>query len=355
MQINNLPQSQINEPKPSASAAVANPPPQPKQAPQAKPPAPKPASSTVAAPAKKEVVAAAASTAGTKTEITDVKATGDTNAEGDPTFTMKVNGQEIQATQSQILALAQKAKGAESAMKKSAEIEKLASDFLDNFDQDAYGLMVKRHGKEKADQMVIAMTRRLIEEDKKDPKDRELERIKAENDEFKAAQERTKKEGEAAERQAKQVQLYKTILTDIDTALNETHLPKDKLTLTRVLNYLGAGKKANGTSWTVREAVKAVEVEEMSHASYYGKRYVEGKLPSEIFRSMFGDDALKKLNKENINLLKNADKIAKNSEPRLETNGGAPVTPRRTLSKNRGSDGMSEREYRRTHGSLGGI
>jgi hypothetical protein len=134
-------------------------------------------------------------------------------------------------------------------------------------------------------------------------------------------------------------------------------LPKDKLTLTRVLNYLAAGKKANGQAWTIRDAVKAVEVEDMGHASFYAKQYVDGKLPSEKFRSIFGEEAFKKLNREQIDLLKNADKIAKNSQVKVETNGnGAEVAPKkpRSLSKSKGSEGMSEREWRKQHGSLGG-
>jgi hypothetical protein len=85
------------------------------------------------------------------------------------------------------------------------------------------------------------------------------------------------------------------MLRDIDTELNSTHLPKDKLTLTRVLNYLSAGKKANGQVWTMKDAVKAVEVEDMGHATHYAKRYVEGKLPSEKFREIFGEDAIQEI------------------------------------------------------------
>lgn len=359
MQINNLPTSQITEAKPSASAAVADPPkPTNGARPIAKtPPGAAPAKAPVPAakvtPAKVE--AAASATAGTKTEITDVAPTGDTNAEGDPTFTIKVNGKEYKATQSEIIALAQKAKGAENAFKQKAEIEKLTADLLSNLDNDAFGLLVRRHGKEKAKEMAVAMVRNLIAEEEKDPKDRELDELRASKKELETQQEAVKKAQEDAVKRQKQQILYKQMLTEIDGALNETHLPKDKLTLTRVLNYLAAGKKANGTAWTIKDAVQAVEIEDMSHASHYARQYVEGKLPSEKFRGIFGEDAFKKLNKEQIDLLKNADKIAKNKQPQSETGTLAPVTPRRTLSKNRGSEGMSEREYRRAHGSLGGI
>lgn len=345
MQINNLPASRITEAKPAAGVATAAPPLKPALA-------VKPAVKAVEP--KKDAGQDAASSAGSKTEITDVQATGDTNAQGDPTFTLKVNGQEYKATQSEIIALAQKAKGADAALKQKAEIEKLASGFLEKFDSDVYSLMVKRHGKEKADQMVIGMTKKLIAEEEKDPKDRELDDLRAKNKEHEAVQERIKKEQEEAQRKVKQQELYRVLLTDIDKELNDTHLPKDKLTLTRVLNYLAAGKKANGQAWTVRDAVKAVEVEDMSHASYYAKRYVEGKLPSDKFREIFGDETFKKLNKEQISLLKNADKIAKNDQPRVETNGEVPQK-KRTLSRTKGSEGMSEREWRRQHGSLGGI
>lgn len=352
MQINNLPNSQITDAAPAAGAAVAEPP-KPVKAPPAEPkksPAPKETNGSAA-------TAAAKATEGTKTEITDVKATGDTNEDGDPTFTLKVNGKEYKATQSEILSLAQKAKGSEAAMKKAAEIEKLASGFLENFDSDVYGLMVKRHGKEKADQMVIAMTRKLIEEEGKDPKDRELEQLRAEKETYKQEQERVKKEREDADKAVKQQEVYRTLLTEIDTELNATHLPKDKLTLTRVLNYLSAGKKANGQVWTVRDAVQAVEVEDMSHASYYAKKYVDGTLPSDKFRAIFGEEAFKKLNKEQISLLKNADKIAKHEAPKEESAAGTPEPQRRprSLSKTKGTPAMSEREYRRLHGSLGGI
>lgn len=349
MQINNLPASNITEAAPAAGVATLPPPPKPTAA------TPKPAAQKAPAADTKKVDAAAADTAGTKTEITDVKPTGEANAEGDPTFTLKVNGKEYKATQSEIIALAQKARGAEAAMKKAAELEKLSTNLLENIDSDVYSLLVRRHGKEKADQMVIGMTRKLIDDEAKDPKDRELERLRAENETHKQAQERIENEKKEAARKIEQQALYKRILTDIDTELNATHLPKDKLTLTRVLNYLAAGKKANGTQWTIKEAVQAVEVEDMGHASYYAKRFVEGKLPSEKFREIFGVDALKKLNKEQIEGLKKADKIAKQEQPSAENGAEAPVKRPRSLSKTKGSEGMSEREWRRQHGSLGGI
>jgi hypothetical protein len=348
MQINDLPTSNITEAK--GAVAVAEPP---------KPAsAPKPVTAPKGPADKKETASGAAAVtaakAGAKTEVSDVKPTGETTTEGEPTFTLKVNGQDIVATQSQIIALAQKAKGAEVAFKQKAEIEKLAADFLDNFDKDAFGLLVKRHGKEKAKEIAIGMVKNLIAEEQKSPEQVELETLRAENETHKQAQERVKKEQEEAQRKVKQQVLYVELLKSIDTELSATHLPKDKLTLTRVLNYLAAGKKANGASWTVKEAVQVVEAEDMSHATHYAKRYVEGLLPSEQFRKIFGDDALKKLNKEQIEGLKKADKIAKNTQPVGET-AQAEVPRKRTLSKNRGAEGMSEREWRRQHGSLGGI
>lgn len=356
MQINNLPASNITEPK----SAVATPP-APSPAPAKTPAAPKPAVAEAKPAATKEPGAAAAAaktTEGTKTEITDVKATGETTGEGEPTFTLKVNGKEYKATQSEIIALAQKARGAENAMKEKAEIEKLANDLLTNFDNDTFGLLVKRHGKEKAKEIAIGMVKNLIAEEAKDPKDIELDELRAKAKENDAAQERSKKEQEEAVRKQKQGELYKTMLIEIDKELNDTHLPKDKLTLTRVLNYLAAGKKANGQVWTIKDAVRAVEVEDMSHATHYAKRYVEGKLPSEKFREIFGEETFKKLNKEQIDLLKNADKSAKNNAAKPEVNGGAAEVPTRkprSLSKTKGSEGMSEREWRRQHGSLGGL
>ncbi len=344
MQINNLPASTITEPK--GAVAVA-----PEPAPAKAPAAAKPAAP---APAKAPDAAVKPTT---KTEITDVKPTGEENAEGDPTFTLKVNGKEYKATQSEIIALAQRARGADEALKQKAEIEKLAGDMLTNFDNDTFGLLVKRHGKEKAKEMAIAMVKNLIAEEAKDPKDLAIEEKDRKLQEYEAAEKKAKDEQDLAVKNQKQAALYKTMLMEIDKELNDTHLPKDKLTLTRVLNYLAAGKKANGQEWTIKEAVKMVEVEDMGHASYYAKRYVEGKLPSEKFREIFGEDTFKKLNKEQINLLKNADKIAKNDAAKPETNGNAPSEPkvRRTLSKTKGSEGMSEREWRRNHGSLGGI
>ncbi len=353
MQINTLAPSNITEPK--GSSAV------PAPAIPAKTPAPKPPVAKAPADPKTSpngaspAAAAAKGTEGTKTEITDVQPTGQETPEGEPTFTLKVNGQEYKATQSEIIALAQKARGAEEAMKQKAEIEKLTADMLENFDNDTYGLLVKRHGPEKAKQIAVSMVKNLIAQENKDPKDVEIEEKDRKLKEYEAAEKKTKDEAELAIKRAKQTELYRTMLTEIDTELNDTHLPKDKLTLTRVLNYLAAGKKANGQVWTIRDAVKAVEVEDMSHASYYAKRYVEGKLPSDKFREIFGEETFKKLSKESINLLKNADKIAKNSGTSNSEPAGEVAPRKRTLSRTKGSEGMSEREWRQKHGSLGGL
>lgn len=359
MQINPIAPSNITQARPSATAAVAEPP--AKAAPAPKAPAPAaPKAPAAEAPAKTveattaKVEAAAKTTEGSKAEITDVKATGEKTEEGEPTFTMKVNGKEVVATQSQILALAQKAAGADAAFKAKADIEKLASNFLTSFDNDAFALMVQRHGKEKAKEMAIGMVRKLIAEEEKTPEQRELEELRDHKKASEAQKEAAEKEVKELERKGKQATLYKNLLTEIDTELNDTHLPKDKLTLTRVLNYLAAGKKSNGQNWTVREAVKAVEVEDMSHASYYAKRYVEGKLPSEKFREIFGEETFKKLNKDQIEALKKADKIVKNGAEQ-ETRPAGEAPKKRTLSRTKGSEGMSEREWRKQHGSLGGI
>lgn len=362
MQINPVAPSNITEPK--GAAAVAPPPP------AKAPPAKAPPLDTNKKPVSEHTngngsangaaaVAAAKGTAGTKTEITDVKPTGEANADGDPTFTLKVNGKEYKATQSEIIALAQKAKGAEAAMRRAADVEKLAENLLTNFDNDTYGLLVKRHGPEKAKEIAIGMVKNLIAQEQKTPEQIELDELRAGKKAADDAAALTKKQQEEQQRKVKQAELYKTMLMDIDKELNETHLPKDKLTLTRVLNYLAAGKKANGTVWTVRDAVKAVEIEDMSHATHYARRYVEGKLPSEKFREIIGEDAFKKLNKEQINLLKNADKKAINGSSGQEVPASSaaetPARKPRSLSKTKGSEGMSEREWRRQHGSLGGI
>lgn len=349
MQINSLPKSQITTPKPSLTPdPVANKPVAPK-AEEKKPVAAKPSAPVIDkkpdAPTKAEVKPA-------DTTITDVKPTGDTTAQGEPTFTLKVNGKDVKATQSQIIALAQKAQGAEAAMKQKAELEKLSAQFLDAFDKDAYSLMVQRHGATKAKELAIAMVKNLIAQEAKDPKDVELERLRKIEADQKMSAEKTKKEQEAQQRLQKQKQLYTALLTTIDQELNNTHLPKDKLTLTRVLNFLSAGKKANGQAWTVKDAVLAVEQEDMGHASYYAKQYVEGKLPSDKFKAIFGEAAFKKLNKEQIEALKQADKVVK-TEARNEA---ATEAPRKSsMSKTKGTDGVSEREWRKNHGGMGGI
>lgn len=355
MQINSLAPSQITEAKPAVAAPAAPPP--VKTAASQKPAAGAPIKKEEAKPGA--AASAAKGTEGTKAEITEVKPTGEANAEGEEIFTLKVNGKEYKATTSEIVTLAQKAKGAEAAMKAKAEIEQKAADLLTHFDNDTYGLLVKRHGKEKAKEIAISMVKNLIAEEGKDPKDVELEEKDRRLKEYEDAEKKTKEDAEATERKGKQAALYKTMLIEIDKELSTTHLPKDKLTLTRVLNYLAAGKKANGQVWTIKDAVQAVEVEDMGHASYYAKQYVEGKLPSEKFRAIFGEDTFKKLNKEQIFLLKNADKKAMNGTSvipeSVAAGGDAPQKRPRTMSKTKGAEGISEREWRKQHGSLGGI
>jgi hypothetical protein len=354
MNINNLPKTEIVTPKPSINVdPVAN------KAPAA-PPSPKPVEKKVE-PVKAEGAVKnetpKPSTA-KDTTITDVKSTGEKTAEGEPTFTLKVNGKDVIATQSEILELAQRAKGADKAMKDKAELEKLANNLLTNFDNDAYGLLVQRHGKDKAKQIAIGMVKNLIAEEARDPKDVELEQLRRESKATKeaaAAKAKADKDAQdAATKKANQKTLYTQLLTSIDTELNNTHLPKDKLTLTRVLNFIAAGKKANGQAWTVKDAVQAVETEDMGHASYYAKQYVEGKLPSEKFKAIFGAEAFKKLNKEQIDTLKKADKVVKAEVVKNEAAVESP-TKRNTLSKNKGSEGMTEREWRKLKGGMGGI
>lgn len=219
------------------------------------------------------------------------------------TVELELNGQKVQLTAQQILALQEKAKQFDMTAKQKAELEKGVAALLEQLDNDPIGLY-ERRGKD-AKAFIVQRFKKIVEEEAQDPATRELLALRSEKAEREKRDAEAKQSEEQKAKAERQKAMYVQTLKEIDAALTEKGLPKDHYTLDRTLRLMAAGKRARGKNFSAKEAVEILEKEEMNHVGFIAK-----KLPSEKLKALFGADIIKKLNSEDVAKLKQADEKA---------------------------------------------
>lgn len=201
----------------------------------------------------------------------------------------KVNGQEIEVSEDEILRDYQKYMAADAKMKEAATLKKQLEGFVS---------YIKENPKEGLKQLGIDPRKfsedtllAFLEDEMMDPKDKELKTTKQRLAELE------KKEQEEAEKikQAEIAELEKQYADDysnkIISALEAEKIPRTPFTIRRMASYMAEGLK-RGVDLNPVDVVKQVKKD-------YSEDYAtifKGMEPQDII-SIFGDDLIKKIRK----------------------------------------------------------
>jgi hypothetical protein len=219
------------------------------------------------------------------------------------TVEVELNGEKVQLSAKQIVALREKARQFDMTAKQKAELEDGVNRMLAALDEDPLALYEKRGKNSK--ELIIKRFKQMVEEEAQDPTQRELQSLRREKEARERQDADAKKAAEETENQKKRQGMYTKLLQEIDGEITKRGLPKDHYTLDRILRLMAAGKKARGQNFSVAEAAEVFEKEEVSHMGFIAR-----SLPSEKLKSIFGADIIKRLNSEQVAALKNADEQA---------------------------------------------
>lgn len=225
--------------------------------------------------------APAASAAGATAPETKPAEGSKPGAPAEKMYTVKVNGKEEQWPESKVLERASKAEGAEAAMKKAAELEKAFGNFVAHskdpekllgllqnpalkYDEAKQEILVTKLLSSKSPRIVQAVKKWIYDNEiapaMMDPKERELQELKA----FKAQQERAEEERKAKETEtAKQVAVTKKwneFRVAIGEALKAENLPSAEGVVARVARYALLQRKM-GKPVDLADATKRVKAD----------------------------------------------------------------------------------------------
>jgi hypothetical protein len=216
------------------------------------------------------------------------------------TYKIEHGGKTYELTAEQIASLQGRASQFDETSRKKAELEQGISNLMTELENNPFDLLKKR-GKD-VNKLITDAFKQIVEREAQDPKERELAELRAERTARQKQDEDTKKSAEAETRK-KEMQVVQTrLLTEIDKELTAKGMPKDIITIDRVLRLVAAGRRVKGKEFTIGQAVDIFQREDMKHLGFIAKQ-----LPSERLQEMFGKDFIKKLNGEQVALLKKAD------------------------------------------------
>jgi len=201
----------------------------------------------------------------------------------------KVNGQEIEVSEEEILRDYQKYKAADANLKEAATLKKQLEGFVS---------YLKENPKEGLKQLGIDPRKfsedtlmAFLEDEMMDPKDKELKTTKARVEEL----ERKEKAEADREKEAEMAQLEKHYADDysnkIIAALEAEKIPRTAFTVRRMASYMSEGLK-RGVDLSPSDVSKQVKKD---YSEDYSTIFM-GMTPEEIV-SVFGDDLIKKIRK----------------------------------------------------------
>lgn len=259
--------------------------------------------------------------------------------EAERRYKLKVNGQEREYGEAEVLRKAQLADSADEKFKKAAEMQRQAEQFVEALRSDPLKILTHPdlglNFREIAEQFLGEHVRKEL----MDPVERELEELR----EFKRQQEeerqRSEEESKKKEMTEQQRALHKQTVEYYDRKITEvlkaTNLPKTPGTIKRVAEVL-RNAVDNGYELDVETAVDLVHEDYRSDVSS-----LFGSLEGDALINALGEDLVKKIRTHDIARLK--AKLAGTSQP------AAVAEKTRTYAPKRESEGkqyMSEAEWK---------
>lgn len=201
----------------------------------------------------------------------------------------KVNGQEIEVSEEDILRDYQKYKAADSKLKEAATMKKQLEGFVS---------YLKENPKEGLKQLGVDPRKfsedtllAYLEDEMMDPKDKELKTTKQRLAELEAKENEEKERMKEAEMAQLEKQYADSYSNSIIAALDAENIPRTPFTIRRMASYMAEGLK-RGVDLSPADVVRQVKKD-------YSEDYAtifKGMNPEDII-SIFGDDLIKKIRK----------------------------------------------------------
>lgn len=258
-------------------------------------------SDTVAAPTPTEAPAPTAE-ASVATETT----TETTEApQGTPqTFKIKIDGQEREFTQDQILQFAQKAVGSEKRFEEAAEKEKRLATLIERYQQNPEELMAAA-GIDR-DQLADRILHERLRKANMTPEQMELEKYRGEAETYKEQATRLKAEAEHAKNQIEQQRSEKEWLTKINGELaKHDDIPKTEKTIGLFASYVMQGRE-QGLELSMDQVAALVREDYRSQAAELIRM-----TPPDKLAEVLGEDVLKAIRKADLDRVRGGERPIK--------------------------------------------
>lgn len=214
-------------------------------------------------------------------------------------FKVKVNGQEVEVDENELIQGYQTRKASDEKFREAAMSRKQAEEFINLLRTDPVKVLSNPKLGIDFRNLAEEYLANQLEEEMLDPQEKELREYKRKLKEY----EDQKKEQEKAQEQAQAEELRKhyteQYTKDFTDALESSGLPRTNHTLKRMAYYMHQGAKRGMN-------IKPAQVTELVKQDYINEqKELFGSLDSEMLVQLLGDDVANKIRKHDIAKLKN--------------------------------------------------
>lgn len=222
----------------------------------------------------------------------DVEVTEEVTAANEPKmYTVKVNGEELQVTEEELLQGYQTRKAADDKFREAAMTRKQAEEFINLLKTDPKKVLTNPSLGLDFRQLAEEFLVEQLEEEAMDPKDRELRDAKRKLEEYEAEKKRKAQEQEAAQAAELREKYTAEYQESIIDSLQSSGLPKTEHTVKRMAYYLHQGLQRGYN-------LKAADVVDLVKNDYIQEQKT-------LFSGLDGDELVNFLGDEVANKLRN--------------------------------------------------
>jgi YesN/AraC family two-component response regulator len=260
------------------------------------------------------------------TDNKGAKATQETVPTQPQKFKVKVAGEEREITSDEALKDYELRQASYKRMAEAAAKEKEYKEFQEQLEKDPIKLLKSKNPKfrELAEKYLAD---ELLEE-MMSPEEKARRQIEDENKQLKKEKEERENQEKSAREAAESQKAAREIDTELTKALQNTFLPKDEFTVSRIANTMIAALQAGITDMSYEDAVKLTEDQEISS---FRKGLTQ--LDGDRLLKYLGEDIAEKIRKADIGRLKTNPKAvrpvqaASTSTPSPKKEAASPMSP----------------------------
>jgi hypothetical protein len=234
-------------------------------------------------------------------------------------FKVKVDGQEIEVPESEMVNNYQLRKAADKKMQEAAQMRKQAETFVEMLRTDPIKVLSNPNlgvnFRELAEQYLVEQ----MQEDMLDPKDKELREYKrrVEEIESRERQEQQRVDSERVEMlKSKYTESYSQQITE---ALSEGGLPRTPETVRKIAHYLHLGLQS-GIELTAKDVIPYVKNDYIK-----AQKELFGSTSEDLLLELMGDELAGKLRKADLKRLKGSQPISTPTKQGHKEGGVQPV------------------------------